>query len=77
MYQYHRYAWDLQKSFSVRDTLDKLPDALRAKVMGELHKSLILKIPFFAQCEDIFIDALANQMWLEVCGMRARVCANA
>lgn len=55
-----------QKSFCVQDTLEKLPDALRSKVMLELHKSLILKIPFFAQCEDIFIDALANLLWLEV-----------
>jgi hypothetical protein len=61
------YQWDLQKSFRVRDTLKILPDALRHKVMLELHKSLILKIPFFAQCEDIFIDALANLLWLEVC----------
>lgn len=35
--------------------------------MLELHKTLILKIPFFAQCEDVFIDALANTLWLEVC----------
>ena len=60
------YHWDLQKSFSVQDALGKLPDALRQKVMLELHKSLILKIPFFAQCEDLFIDALANLLWLQV-----------
>ena len=62
-----QYQWRLSNSFDVSETISDLPSALRRLILEHLHRPMLIKTPFLAHADDVFVGALAQILRMQVC----------
>ena len=60
------YQWDLTRCFDMDQALELLPQSLRVDVLMYVHKQLIMKVPFFQDCDDAFIKTIVYRLKSEL-----------
>ena len=60
------YQWDLTRCFDMDEALQLLPQSLRVDVLMYVHKQLIMKVPFFQDCDDAFIKTVVYRLKSEL-----------
>jgi CRP-like cAMP-binding protein len=60
------YQWDLTKCFDMDQVLEYMPKSLRVEVLMYVHKQLIMKVPFFQDCDDAFIKTVVYRLRSEI-----------
>jgi voltage-gated potassium channel len=60
------YQWDLTRCFDMDQALELLPQSLRVDVLMYVHKQLIMKVPFFQDCDDAFIKTVVYRLRSEL-----------
>merc|ERR1719498_1094231 len=60
------YQWDLTRCFDMDHVLELLPRSLRVDVLMFVHKQLIMKVPFFRDCDDAFIKSVVYRLRSEL-----------
>eukprot|EP00944_MAST-04C_sp_MAST-4C-sp1_P007820 g7820.t1 len=60
------YQWDLTKCFDMDQVLEYMPKSLRVEVLMYVHKQLIMKVPFFQDCDDAFIKTVVYRLKSEI-----------
>ena len=60
------YQWELTKCFDMDLVLSYMPQSLRVEVLMYVHKQLIMKVPFFQDCDDAFIKTVVYRLKSEI-----------
>lgn len=60
------YQWELTRCFDMDLVLSYMPQSLRVDVLMYVHKQLIMKVPFFQDCDDAFIKTVVYRLKSEI-----------
>jgi hypothetical protein len=61
------YQWRLSSTFHIGHTVRELPSSLRQQVLDRLHKPMLLRTPFLAHSDGVFVAEIAQNLRLQVC----------